>query len=346
MVPLSKFPFNKVLKESNYSLFKPKKDECDQCVAFKTGNLEKSIYDQHRKNIERSRLEKENDVQKASEGKFALFCMDVQAVKVVPKVNSGSQYYKTKLQVHNFTIYNIITHDSDNYIWDETEGDLTSSTFTTILICHIEQYLEKNPKQHHIILYSDGCGYQNRNVVLSNGLLNLAERKSITIEQKYLVKGHTQMECDSTHALIEKKIKCQTLDLPSDFVDQVRKARINPKPLNVHHLYHEYFLNYDSKELQRYKSIRPGKLIGDPTVNMLRCLKYSNDGQVWYKINLDEDFQMLPQRRSKIPLCLNKPHRVHTDRLVISKKKWTHLQQLKPSIHRDNHHFYDSIKYE
>ncbi|KAJ8891765.1 hypothetical protein PR048_004318 [Dryococelus australis] len=45
-----------------------------------------------------------------------------------------------------------------------------------------------------IIIWTNGCDYQNRNKVLSNALLNLPTEKNFSIHQKYLLKGHTQME--------------------------------------------------------------------------------------------------------------------------------------------------------
>jgi len=56
-----------------------------------------------------------------------------------------------------------------------------------------------------IILYSDGCANQNRNVTLSDALLTLAKERAVTITHNYLEKGHTQMECDCVHSVIEKK---------------------------------------------------------------------------------------------------------------------------------------------
>lgn len=45
---------------------------------------------------------------------------------------------------------------------------------------------------------------QNRNCVLSNVLLCLSSQYKIKIVQKFLGKGHTQMECGSIHATIKK----------------------------------------------------------------------------------------------------------------------------------------------
>ena len=94
---------------------------------------------------------------------------------------------------------------------------------------------------------------------MSNALSNLATKLKIQIIQKYLVKGHTQMECDSTHALIEKNIHNKCIYLPSQLIELASEARKNPLPLKVIHLHHNIFLKYDDKNLHRYKSIRPGK---------------------------------------------------------------------------------------
>lgn len=205
------------------------------------------------------RSEKINDIENAKSGLCLIFCIDMQAVKLVPQSNANASYYKMKLQIHNFTIYNVITHESHNFLWDETEGNLISSTFATCMIKHLENVTRQCPDFHHIIIYSDGCCYQNRNVVLSNALLSFCVDKNITIEHKYLVVGHTQMECDATHSLIERKLKNKPINLPSQMVDLIKCARKTPFPLEVQHLNHTYFLDYESTP-KRYKSIRPGEI--------------------------------------------------------------------------------------
>lgn len=67
--------------------------------------------------------------------------MDMQAVTLIPQTNASALYYKMKLQVHNFTIYNIITHESDNHIWDESEGNLVAYIFTTCIVKHFKKCL-------------------------------------------------------------------------------------------------------------------------------------------------------------------------------------------------------------
>lgn len=51
-------------------------------------------------------------------------------------------------------------------------------------------------------------------------------RKSfnVLIEQKYLVSGHTQMECDSMHSMIEKRMH-GPMYAPQDYMVVMRAAR-------------------------------------------------------------------------------------------------------------------------
>lgn len=113
-----------------------------------------------------------------------------------PSLKASALYYKTKLKVHNFTIYNLKTNDALCYLWDESEGGLDSDEFSSIIIHFIDTEVDKT-KYDNVILYSDGCTYQNRNCTLANALLLVANKTGLTITQKYLEKGHTQMECDS-----------------------------------------------------------------------------------------------------------------------------------------------------
>lgn len=255
------FPvFANMIKESNYSIFKPKNDECDICISYKVNNLSEECYKRHREEIQTMREEKSRDIESAESGLCAIFCMDAQAVKLIPRLNANAAYYKMKLQVHNFTVYNVITHDSYNYVWDETDGKLEASVFATCIIKQLKTFHDHYPEIHHIIIYSDGCFYQNRNVTLANALLVFCEETNVTIEQKYLISGHTQMECDATHSLIERKLGKRQMHLPSQFVNIIREARTSPTPLQAYQLHYDYFLNFESNP-KRFKSIRPGKYI-------------------------------------------------------------------------------------
>ncbi len=356
--------FVAMVKELNYSLFKPRKDQCDTCCAFKTGNITAEEFAKHRKEIDESRNEKEKDIDDALKKLCTLLCMDVEAVQLLPKLLASCLYFSLKLQIHNFTIYDIISHKSVNYVWDESEGELEASIFTSIIVLHIENLIEKNLICNNtVILYSDGCCYQNRNAILSNALLYLAVKHSITIFQKYLVKGHTHMECDSSHSLIERETKRKIVNVPDDFIDAVSTARSQPFPLDVVKLTHHFFHNYAAPDLLAYKSIRPGKIYpsrniiqsnlhwftigvtkGDPTVTDVRCLKYTKNGQILFKLSHKDEYQILPHKQKIIQKY--KPVKLYDSPLELSFRKFDDLQKLKNVLPAKNHTFYDQLKHK
>lgn len=150
--------------------------------------------------------------------------------------------YKTKLIVHNFTVFDIKRQQGYCYLWNESEGGLTSNEFTSIIIHFLEKHLKLYPleKNREVIIYSDGCGYQNRNATLSNALFNFALDNDIVIVQKYLQKGHTQMEVDSVHSVIERKIRNKKINVPADYV-YLCKTACQKTPYKVEYLLHNFF---------------------------------------------------------------------------------------------------------
>ena len=266
--------------------------------------------------------------------------MDLQAVKVAPCVQASSMYYKTKLAVHNFTMYNLVSQEVVCYWFDETEADLVASIFASCVIDTLSKKLRD--RLIPVILYSDGCNYQNRNVIMANALLRLAINTGVTITQKFLEKGHTQMECDSVHSSVECKLKGREITLPSQYALISKEARKKPFPYEVHYLTHDFFTNYAAKELWLYDSIRPGRNTNDPTVTDLRVIQYCPDGKILYKCNFSDVLQEMPRRPKKLSGNVQFP-KLYTERLKISESKWNHLQQLKNVIPKDCHSFYENI---
>ena len=172
-----------------------------------------------------------------------------------------------------------------------------------------------------MILYSDVCMYQNRNSIMSNALIHLSIELNIDIYQK---KGHTQMGYDSVHSTIEQSIKKKGIYLPSDYIKCTRDARTKLSPYNVFEVDHTFVKKSSETSTMVYSSIRPGLSAGDLMVTNLRCLWYKPDGKMFYKLDFDEDWKLLPRRQKKInfPITFNL---LHQDRLKIKPNKYQHL---------------------
>lgn len=127
---------------------------------------------------------KNKDKERAIRGDCYTFTVDLQSVKLAPYLRTSSMYYKTKLCVYNYTVYNLADNRVRCYWFTEVDTDLTASTFASCLVDILTEYIED--KALPVIVYSDGCTYQNRNAILANALLHLTIKLNIVIEQKYL----------------------------------------------------------------------------------------------------------------------------------------------------------------
>lgn len=81
----------------------------------------------------------------------------------------------------------------------------------------------------------------------------------------------------------------------------------------------------------------------DPTVTDLRALRYLPSGSIEYKLDFDDQWEVLPQRPKKVAHFSSWPS-MYTEPLKITDTKWSHLQELKKVIPKEYHNFYDEIK--
>lgn len=336
--------FCDVLSEENISLFYPKKDACDICCAYKVGNVLEEDYQCHLERKNMAREEKGKDKQAAKDSIIYTVTADLQAVKLCPQLTASALYFKTKLAVHNFIVYNLGTDDVTCYWFDETACDLKATTYASFFVDYVTKLLDEDAKD--VVIWTDGCTSQNRNSTVSNALLRLAMDKNITITQKYLEKGHTQMEVDSVRSGIEKKLKNIEIFLPSQYATLTKEARNKPSPYKVIQPDHTFFKDYGIKEYQVYDSIRPGRTAGDDCVVDLRVLKYNPNGTIEYKKHFKDNFVLLPRRPRNIITLTNNLPLLFSSRVPILESKYLHLQQLKPIIPGDCHQFYDSLPFK
>ncbi|KAK6167866.1 hypothetical protein SNE40_021797 [Patella caerulea] len=331
-----------VFNELNLEIFSPKKDQCDVCCGYQAGNISQEDYDLHITRKEAARNEKVKDKERCEhDSSYRVVTLDLQSVLLCPKLQASALYYKTKLACHNFTIYDLNTKDVACYFWHEAEGDLTANSFASCVTNYIENMLVDD-RIKTIVIYSDGCTYQNRNSVLSNALLKIAITKNVRIFQKYLEKGHTQMEVDSVHSVIERKLKKRPIYIPQNYVDIFRSARPR-QPYNVFYVHHDFFRRYS--DLGYYHSIRPGVKVGDPVVTDIRVMNYSPDGDIKYQLVFDDVLHDLPRKAKNVQIGSQdiQPNRLHDHPIPIKTTKFSHLQDIKAVIPTDYHSFYDAL---
>lgn len=84
-----------------------------------------------------------------------------------------------------------------------------------------------------------------------------------------------------------------------------------------------------------------GACKGDPKVTDLRCLKYSADGNIYYKLRFEDQYRLLPHQYKEQAHWATKP--LFKERLKVSADKWKDLQELAMVLPPDTHVWYKSI---
>lgn len=337
LVPVGRVQFTGILKKDKIAIHHPRKDQCDTCCGFKVGTVGNEEYTNHIKRKDDARVAKRAAKESANSEKLVI-TMDLQSVLLCPKTEASAMYYKQKLQVHNFTIYELNKGDVHLYVWHEANGGVSSNEFTSCIIHYLSTAISETYK--HVVLISDGCNYQNRNKILASALSDLAKTKSIIIEQLILEKGHTMMEADSVHATLEQYFK-PPINAPSDYIARMRLAR--PKqPYNVNVVDFNFFLKYEDLATN-LSSLRPGKKTGDPTVTDIRQLRYLPNGEICFQLGYAGEWNPLPQRRKP---GTSVPKKMYCSELPIAESKFRHLQELRSVIEKDHHAFYNALKFK
>lgn len=245
--------------EYNISFFSPKKDQCEDCVRYKNANNEQKLalqadYEQHHQEKCLSRQAKERDKEKSKQdSSYVVAVFDLQAVLQCPRGDISTFYYVSKINAFNFTICDLASNDVSCFTWDETQGKRGANEIATCLWMYIGQLNDHamNEKQNlDIVFYSDNCCGQNKNTFIFL-MFKYALRKYEfvnSISHNFLVKGHTQNEGDSAHALIQREIskslKRGPIYTPQQYIALMRTAKKKGNPYKVHELSFQSFLDF------------------------------------------------------------------------------------------------------
>ncbi|RZF48681.1 hypothetical protein LSTR_LSTR015116 [Laodelphax striatellus] len=354
--PSSEYVYRKVFNSFDppLSFYIPKKDQCTQCNIYQNCTDKTAIqeqWDAHKRRERESMEMKKEDKEKciADGSTFRAITFDLQALLCVPYASDSQLYYKRKLNVHNFTIFDSHNSDGHCYVWDECNGKKGSCEIGTCLL----DYLKNLPSSvTHVTSFSDTCGGQNRNKNIVAAILFAVNKfdSLSTIDLKYMESGHSYLEADSMHAAIERARKHKKIFTTREWALLISTAR--KKSYNVKTMLHSEI--FDLSKLANEMLLNTNFNTEKEKVNWLKIkwlrVEKNDPYVVKYKYGLNEPFMSINihQKRNKSRQrtwdCIELVPK-YSNRLSVTKEKKSDLdcmikQQIIPADYRP---FYDEI---
>lgn len=329
----------------------PRSDTCNKC-----DTLEMKIkFGESQEVIEKSKAEKEHHLVQAENARAAkkkaqeeakanpavvAICFDLQKTLPTPMLTCNKVYYARQLWTYNFAVHDLGNNHATMLMWTEAEASRGSQEIGSCLLKYVSQLPET---VKHINAFSDNCGGQNKSQYITRFWMNIVQNTHIeTVDHKFLIAGHSYMECDEDFGLIEKSKKhLQYVYVPDEWVSFVASAN---RKFQVVRMHTEDFLSVEEMSDNLKDSV-----VGISKFQWLRYQK-SNPLVVLYKNSVDETepFKSYDMKKPKCGRPSNnftlKP--LYTSPVAIDTAKYKSLQTLLEFIPPIHHEFYKNLAHK
>nr|CAI5837196.1 unnamed protein product [Callosobruchus analis] len=353
-------------KEFNISFKYPSNDTCDLCDSYlirlkdesnaeEKRNLQCEYEDHLAEASKRYQIKKtdKEECAKYSASKIML-TVDLQKCLPTPLLTNSQSFYSLKLWTYNYTLYDSTNKITTCVMWDESKASRGANEMASGML----HWAQNNIQPHHreIIVWSDNCPSQNRNFIMVMAYVWILRQFPFleVINHKYLLRGHTHLEVDACHALIERERKKAVgfqIMTPWDWQQLARMSSAN-NPFSIINMHSEDFVNcktlYNSttspfmtrKKNEAGEDVCISKMIHiqirqkEPDILFY---KYDFSESEFHRVSLMRTGRRV-QQVNELPQLF--PEGTHP----ISSKKYQHLQKLLPWIPKEFHTFYKNLR--
>lgn len=265
-----------------------------------------------------------------------------------PQGKTSIFYYKRKLGVYNFTIYDIGHHEGFCFVYDQTMATKGPNEVGSFVWYFIELKVAKGIRK--FVFYSDNCPSQNRNRFLLAMYVLAAARFNVEIRHVFLEKGHTQNEGDSMHSVIERKCNGHDIYSVHQWISLIKTAkRSKTNPYKVVEVNQD--MVFDFKDLVSKQNW--DKDVNKVTVpwSKIRMVSStgSDPGMLRYHLTLDGEGSLLSTKSKSAGRPVNLEtfalKKAYTDLLPITDVKYRDLNEMcdKNAVPQEYHSYYRQL---
>lgn len=245
--------YRRLFKKQKLKFKKPSLDTCAKCDEFhisikyaKSDEIKNQFIHDQNKHQELAKTAYVNKKFDKSDVTKTVLCMDLQKCLPTPYLNSSIAFYKRSLWTFNFTIRNCTTNKTYCLVWEETVSGRGANEIASCVWKFFKMNMDLGK---HVVIYSDTCSGQNKNNIVSAMFVLLINQSGINveiIEQKFLEPGHTHLECDSDHSVIERKKKNNKLEIfhPHDWIQLIKSCGSRSNKFTVIEMENSDFYNF------------------------------------------------------------------------------------------------------
>ena len=211
---VSEWVYRKILNESfNLSFGTPRTDTCKTCDQYKI-RIEAASdqelmelqgeWDLHKTKAERAYQSLREDVALSQSNRnHDLLTFDLEQALATPILTTNVIFYKRQLWTYNLGIHDGRTGSACMHVWHEGIASCGSNEVASCLLKHLR---EMESEAEYLLLYSDSCGGQNRNIGMVCTLLYIVASREFSykcIDHKFMVSGHSYLPNDRDFSSIE-----------------------------------------------------------------------------------------------------------------------------------------------